>query len=172
MGTGFGEETLQDAVLEGYLRAAMAAVEARVSKVLIARGFELTVTEWSEAAVQILPRAPVSAVTQVAIRDLTGAETVVDVASYRLEGDLHFPKLRALGACLPSIGSGDARVQFTAGFGAWADVPADLQQAVLLLAAHYYEYRTETALARGCMPFGVTSLIERFRPLRMGVGAM
>lgn len=171
LGTGFGEETLQDTVLEGYLRAALAAVEARISKVLLVRGFEMTVSEWSEAGALVLPRAPVSAVTQVAMQDVTGAETVVDAASYRLEADVHWPKLRSVGACLPNIGSGEAVVAFTAGFGAWADVPADLQQAVLLLAAHYYEYRNETALARGCMPFGVTSLIERFRPLRLGARA-
>ncbi|WP_370228330.1 head-tail connector protein [Cognatishimia sp.] len=172
LGTGFGDETLQDAVLEGYLRAALAAVEARISKVLIARGFELTVAEWSDARVQVLPRAPVSSVTHVALRDLTGAETVVQAARYRLEFDQHAPKLRAVGALLPNIGSGEAIVAFTAGFGGWADVPADLQQAVMLLAAHYYEYRNETALARGCMPFGVTSLIERFRPMRIGARAV
>lgn len=172
LGTGFGDETLQDAVLEGYLRAALAAVEARISKVLIARGFELTLSGWSEASAQVLPRAPVSSVTQVTLRDVTGAETLVDAARYRVEVDQHWPKLRAVGAYLPAIGSGEAVVAFTAGFGSWGDVPADLQQAVLLLGAHYYEYRNETALARGCMPFGVTSLIERFRPLRIGVRAV
>jgi uncharacterized phiE125 gp8 family phage protein len=49
-------------------------------------------------------------------------------------------------------------------------LPADLQQAVLLLAAHYYEYRDEQSLGEGCMPFGVTSLIARYRALRMGLG--
>ena len=49
---------------------------------------------------------------------------------------------------------------------------ADLAQAVMLLAAHYYEYRDETALAEGCMPFGVASLIERYRIVRLyGGGA-
>ena len=47
----------------------------------------------------------------------------------------------------------------------WGGLPADLGQAVLLLAAHYYEYRDETALGAGCMPFGVTSLIQRYRTL-------
>ena len=40
-----------------------------------------------------------------------------------------------------------------------------------MLAAHYYEYRHETRLGDGCMPFGVSSLIERYRPLRIGLGA-
>ena len=50
------------------------------------------------------------------------------------------------------------------------DLPADLGQAVLLLAAHYYEFRHETQLGDGCMPFGVTSLIERYRTVRVFAG--
>ncbi|MCX8227300.1 MAG: head-tail connector protein, partial [Sulfitobacter sp.] len=58
-----------------------------------------------------------------------------------------------------------------AGYGAtWGQVPADLQQAVFLLAGHYYEFRHETNLSDGCMPFGVSSLIERYKPMRLGFG--
>ena len=39
-----------------------------------------------------------------------------------------------------------------------------------MLAAHYYEYRNDTGLSDSCMPFGVTSLIQRYRPLRIGTG--
>ena len=58
-----------------------------------------------------------------------------------------------------------------AGYGPdWDDVPADLAQAVLMLAAHYYDYRQDMGLGAGCMPFGVTALIERHRPLRLSGG--
>jgi uncharacterized phiE125 gp8 family phage protein len=82
--------------------------------------------------------------------------------------------LRATGATLPVIPQGgSALVQFEAGYDAvWANLPADLQQAVLMLAAHYYEYRHDTSLSDGCMPFGVTSLIERYRVMRLGVGGL
>ena len=65
----------------------------------------------------------------------------------------------------------DQTVAFGAGYGAsWSEIPADLAQAVMLLAAHYYEFRNETSLSEGCMPFGVTSLIERYKPIRLGGG--
>ena len=65
------------------------------------------------------------------------------------------------------------RVHFVAGFADnWEGVPADLRQAVLMLAAHYYEYRHDTGLSNGCMPFGVSSLIERYKALRLGAGVM
>jgi uncharacterized phiE125 gp8 family phage protein len=43
-------------------------------------------------------------------------------------------------------------------------------QAALMLAAHYYDNRHDTALGPGCMPFGVTALLERYRPLRLSAG--
>jgi len=99
-----------------------------------------------------------------------GASRTVDAAAYWLERDSVTPRLRATGAALPHPETGgELRVRFLAGFGPeWDDVPADLRQAVLMLATHYYEYRHDTALDGGCMPFGVTSLIERFRSLRLG----
>ena len=76
------------------------------------------------------------------------------------------------GRNLPRIPrGGHAEVRFVAGFGeAWEDVPADLRQAVLLLAAHFYENRTDTGSVSGSMPFGVLVLIEAYRATRIGGG--
>ncbi len=173
MGSGFGlDDDLQDEVLRSFLRAAMAAIEARTDKALLARTVGLTVSEWADPRAQALPVAPVLAVTRVATVTRAGDETDVSPQSYWLERDGHTPRLRPTGVSLPRVATGGAvRVEFTAGFGpAWTDVPSDMQQAVMMLAAHYYEYRHDTALSGGCMPFGVTSLIERFRVLRIGRG--
>ncbi|WP_439570220.1 head-tail connector protein, partial [Roseovarius mucosus] len=92
----------------------------------------------------------------------------------RLEQDVHRPVLRPVGTFLPVIVRGGvAEVRFRAGFGVgWGDLPADLAQAVLMLVAHYYEYRHDLSLSSGCMPFGVASLIERYRTVRLlGGGA-
>ena len=115
-----------------------------------------------------------SLISSVVLVDRAGTRTDVDVDAYWLERDLHCPRLRAVGAQLPTVPhAGMAEVMLTAGYGpAWTDIPADLRQAVLLLAAHYYEYRDETALSEGCMPFGVASLIERYKVVRLyGGGA-
>ena len=48
-------------------------------------------------------------------------------------------------------------------------MPADLRQAVFLLAAHYYENRAEGA-GGGSLPFGVLVLIEAYRATRIGGG--
>tara|TARA_R110002051_G_scaffold100315_2_gene170639 strand:- start:3081 stop:3335 length:255 start_codon:yes stop_codon:yes gene_type:complete len=79
--------------------------------------------------------------------------------------------LRTTSAALATIPRfGTVSITFEAGMGSdWSQVPADLQQAVFLLSAHYYEFRHETNLSDGCMPFGVSSLIERYRPMRLGM---
>ena len=170
LGSGFADDDLQDGVLGSFLRAALAAIEARCSRALIARGFVVTLSEWRDMQGQPLPVAPVQSVSEVAVVDAYGVATVIDPAAYRLEQDSFVPQLRPRGACLPHIpAEGAAEVRFQAGYGpGFDDLPADLAQAVLLLAAHYYEYRDETALSQGCMPFGVTSLIARYRPVRLG----
>ncbi|QUJ77962.1 head-tail connector protein [Sulfitobacter albidus] len=171
LGSGFGQDTVQDGVLAGFLRAALAAVEARTGKALMAREFTQSVGELRGAEALNLAVAPVTVIASVTLVSRDGAEQTVSPDIYWLERDGHTPKLRAAAACLPGPERGGAlRVRFLAGFGAeFDDLPADLRQAVLMLAAHYYEYRHDTALSDGCMPFGVSSLIERFRNLRIGL---
>ncbi|CUH80184.1 head-tail connector protein [Tropicibacter naphthalenivorans] len=173
LGTGFAEDDVQDAVLGSFLRAAMAAIEARTSKALIERSFVVTLDDWRKGDGYALPVAPVSAITELTIVDAYGVATQIAASAYRLVKDSFAPKLMPMGACLPTIPTGGAaEVRFTAGYGTSFDaVPDDLKQAVLLLAAHYYEYRDETALSQGCMPFGVTSLLARYRPVRVGLTA-
>lgn len=173
LSSGFVEDSVQDDTLNSFLRAAIAAIEARTSKALILRGFIWTLHDWRDSAGIALPVGPVPDLTRLTVIDRYGSATIIDPTRYRLETDLHAPRIRPQGSALPTIPSGGSvEMLFKAGFGASFDhVPPDLMQAVLLLAAHYHEYRNETALGGGCMPFGVTALISRYRPVRVGFGA-
>ncbi|HEX8375908.1 MAG TPA: hypothetical protein VF606_12100 [Geminicoccaceae bacterium] len=172
LGTGFPDDSLQDALLAGFLRAALAAIEGRTGKALLSRSFLLTLSAWRSPERQPLPAAPVSAIVSVTLTDATGAVTSIPLSALRLEEDAMRPCLLPVGGSLPTIPqAGAARIVLTAGYGpAWEDLPPDLAQAVLMLAAHYHEYRYDVAFDGGCMPFGVTALIERYRPLRLSGG--
>ncbi|WP_170330961.1 head-tail connector protein [Ruegeria arenilitoris] len=172
LGTGFTEASVQDEVLKGFLRAAIAAIEARTGKVLIEREFSWSLNKWRDQVGEVLPVAPVTEISVVTMSDAAGSETAVATDAYRLERDSQRPRLRPKGASLPAVSiGGSVKIVFVAGMATdWGGLPADLGQAVLLLAAHYYEYRDETALGDGCMPFGVTSLIQRYRMVRFGAG--
>lgn len=169
LGTGFADDTLQNGLIESYLRAAMSAIEGRIGKILIARDFLWSVSQWRDDYGQALPVAPISSLNSLTMIDRSGLPVVIDPGRYGLQPDTHRPKIVPLGTSLAAIPTGGtAEIAFTAGFGTvWADVPADLAQAVLLLAAHYYEHRHEAAASRAAMPFGVMALIERWRNVRL-----
>ncbi len=174
LGTGFADDGLQDGLIESFLRSAMAAVEARTGKALIERTFSWTVSRWRGTDTQTLPIGPVSAVVSVTLADRAGGEELVDAERYVLCPDMQRPMVKSVSGSLPTIPvAGSAKVEMLAGFGPeWSDLPADLAQAVMMLAAHYYEYRHEVQYDGGCMPFGVSALIERYRTLRISGGGV
>lgn len=163
---GFSDDSSQDAQLESNLRAALSRIEARIGKALFERRFVLTLMSWNGAEVHALPLAPVSRIESVKLITRAGAETLVDPAQYQLRQDGHRPGLASAGGTLPAPGMGGTiEVEFTAGYGAdWAGIPADLRQAVLILAAEFWgqNLNTETGI-----PFAVSVLLEPHRPVRL-----
>ncbi len=171
LGSGFGTDDIQDSMIASFLRAAIAAIEARTGKAILIRRFLLTVSEWHMQDIHALPIAPVSEVVRLEQVAADGERTSIDPSRYWLQGDPQRPRLRS-GTLLPDIPEGSViEILLEAGYAlSWGDVPADLRQAVLMLASHFYEYRNDTGLSEGCMPFGVSSLIERFKQMRLGAG--
>lgn len=169
LGTGFGVSPSEDAMLVAFLRAAIGAVEGRTGKALLSRGFTWTLTAWRDSAKQALPVAPVQAIAAITLKDGGGGQEVVEAELYRLARDTHRPAIEATGGCLPTVPlGGEVSVAFDAGFGAdWSGVPADLGQAVFLLAAHYYEHRQAAGFGEPDMPFEVARLIEPWRTVRI-----
>lgn len=168
MGSGFADDGLQDGLIETYLRAAMAAIEGRIGKMLFQRRFLLVLDCWRDGE-QALPVSPVSGIVSLTLVDGAGGEVSVPATAYRLVKDLHRPRLAGKGASLPAIPSeGSVKVIFDAGFGAaWTDIPVDLRQAVLLLAGEFYEQRHDDGAQAAGLPFGVVTLIERWRTVRI-----
>jgi uncharacterized phiE125 gp8 family phage protein len=168
MGSGFADDGLQDGLIESYLRAALAAIEGRIGKMLFLRRFLWVLECWRDAE-QALPVAPVAGIVSVTLVDAAGGEVVVPASSYRLVKDVHRPRLAGKGSSLPTIpNEGAVKVVFDAGFGmAWTDIPVDLRQAVLLLAGEYYEHRHDDGAQAAGLPFGVVTLIERWRTVRI-----
>ena len=174
LGTGFGEDGMQDGLLLAFLRSAATAIEGRIGKALIARNYALTLHHWRGSDAQALPMAPATDLLSVVLIDAEDGRTPLDLARFRLRQDTHRPTLDARGQALPQIpGDGSVEIGFTAGFGtAWADVPADLRHAVAMLAAEYYATRHEDGFREDQgLPYAVVTLIERWRNIRiLGAG--
>ena len=77
LGTGFADDGMQDGLIESYLRAAMAAIEGRIGKVLLARQFLWRIADWRDGAKQALPVAPVSSLVAVTWLDRDSAPDAV-----------------------------------------------------------------------------------------------
>lgn len=164
---GFPDDGAEDALLERCLRNATAAVEARAGRALIRRGFVLRLMAWDRKGQVVLPVGPVEAIT--ILRFVRGAE-VVEVAaeSWSLAPGTGRQRVSgSLGGALPPIPQGyEAEFTFDAGFGPdAADVPGDLRQAVILLAADYYERRHDDG-GPG-MPMAVRGLLDPWSPVRI-----
>jgi uncharacterized phiE125 gp8 family phage protein len=168
LGTGFADDGLQDGLIETYLRAALAAIEGRIGKMLFRRRFLWVLEGWRDEE-QALPVSPVASIVSVTLVDAAGGEVVLPGGAYRLIPDLHRPHLAGRGGALPTIPvDGAAKVVFDAGFGAtWTEIPVDLRQAALLLASEYYEHRHDDDAQAAGLPFGVVTLIERWRTVRI-----
>lgn len=172
LGTGFADDTLQDPLLERALRAAISAIEGRTGKILLQRNFRFTLWAWRDPQAQPLPVAPVVELLSVTLRSPDGDGSAVDPQAMVVEADPQRPLLRAAGFHLPAIPArGSVEITFSAGFSAdWEGVPADLGQAVMLLAASFYEHRDGAAEGSG-MPAQVARLVERYRTVRIIGGA-
>jgi len=169
LAAGFDNDDAEDSVLEVYLRAAIAAIEARIAQALMRRGFRLELACWDRDGGLTLPIGPVAAIDTL---EFVAGETVVaqDATATRLSPGTSRQRLtRDGGRALPLIPAGHiARLEFQAGHGAaWAAVPADLRQAVFQLAARAYEDRAALIGPEAGLPAGVAALIAPHRPVRL-----
>ena len=173
LGSGFGlaEDEAETAALAGFLRAAIATIEARTGKVLLTRRFRMQLDDWRDRLGQTLPLAPVNAVERIEIDDGSGTVTELPAASWRLIADMQRPMILPAGVILPNVPRlGSVTITFMAGFGdEWDAVPADLAQAAMMLAAQFYDDRS-FAGSKSALPFGVSALIERWRAVRTLAG--
>ena len=165
------DDAAETAALSGFLRAAIATIEARTGKVLLKRRFRMQLDDWRDRLGQSLPLAPVHSVEKIEIDDGNGTITALAPEGWRLVPDSQRPVVLPTGVVLPHVPRrGSVTVSFVAGFGdSWAQVPADLAQAVILLAARYYDDRSQDGL-RQALPFGVSALIEKWRQVRTLAG--
>lgn len=152
-----------------YLAASREAFERLTGRVFLASTFELSVNEWPKNGALPLGRAPIESIDSITYLDENGLERIVSDSLYTLatpEDDTGYCVLRdaftypALSDRVDAI-----KVNFTAGHDSWADVPATQRQAVLFLAAHFYELRTPINVGNSVndIPMTLTSLITMNR---------
>ena len=166
---GFALDAAEDALLDRYLRNATSVVEARISRALIRREFKLLVAAWNRDGQLVMPVGPVAQIGS--LRFVHDAEAIeLPSTAWSLEPGSGRQLLTGpCASALPAVPEGySAELIFNAGFGDGpSDLPGGLAQAVMLLAAHYFENRYGEAVSGQGIPAGVQALLETQRSFRL-----
>jgi uncharacterized phiE125 gp8 family phage protein len=139
--------------------------------VLITQSWTLSLDAWPGDGAVTLPLRPVAEVGAVRVTAAGGAVTTVPAESYIVDRASLPPRLLPAAAPLPRPGVAalGIAIDFTAGFGAAAAVPAPIRQALLLLVAHWYENREPAAEDRhgAELPPALSPLLWPYRLVRL-----
>ena len=157
----------EDALIAGLIRAAREEVEASCGLALIDQSWRLALDVLPGIGLVLLRRTPVREIVSVTTYGADGEAVLVDPQTYRLDGAsrparLHFIQLPA---ALNGI-----EIDFKAVFGeAGTAVPALLKRAILLLVAHWYEFRASFSAKDQPVSFppGYDRLISTWRSRRL-----
>jgi uncharacterized phiE125 gp8 family phage protein len=147
-----------DTHLENCLKAARVTLEKRLDMAFVARDFRLTLDQWSTKIV--LPVSPVSTILSINVTNADLTQTLIPPALYMLVNDRLLFYAYPID---PGIKFAGISIDFTAGF---VDVPADLKQAVMMLAVHYYENRGVLGHFAH-LPENIAVLIQPYKKVRI-----
>lgn len=162
--------TADDTYLDGLITAARVHVEQYCGVKLVAESVAMSFASF--AALERLTIAPIAdpATAVVKYLDSAGVLQTLDPSVYELvnvDADPLRPRIRlAFGQSWPAVRAAEDAVQVTATAG-YADVPAPIVQAMLLLIGQWYDNRSATAVdARSMpsdMPNAVPALLANYR---------
>lgn len=164
----------EDAHLIGLIAAARSHVEGLTRRLLITQSWRIYLDAWPRRgrdapfARQIdLPLAPVERVISLRVFDQLGTAELIDPALYRLDR-AHVPArlfVDGIGRQPGRSGNG-IEIDVVVGYGNAPAVPAPLRQAILRLAALWFEYRHDGDIASlAPTPPAVEALVAPYRVL-------
>ena len=132
----------EDELISGLIRAAREEVERATGLALIDQSWRLTLDAWPRTGLVLLERAPVRTLLSVTVFDGDGGASVLPPESFELDAISRPARLYLAMRPAPATALNGIEIDFTAGFGeAGTDVPDLLKRAMLILVAHWYEFR-------------------------------
>ena len=132
----------EDVLLAGLIRVAREHLERMAGLALISQGWRLYLDGWPAAGIVEIARGPVLSVEAVRAFDELGEENEIALVGHVLDGVRRPARLWLREQPDARQAVNGIEVDFTAGFGeAGEDVPDTLKRAMLIHAAHMYEFR-------------------------------
>jgi uncharacterized phiE125 gp8 family phage protein len=157
----------EDTLISGLVKAAREELEQATGLALIAQGWRLYLDCWPGTQIVLIQKAPVIALSAVTIYDLAGAPSSPSLTGFVLDR-FSRPARTAIPDTVTAPGKklNGIELDFTAGFGATGvDVPDGLKRAIMLLAAHWYEFRGAESFDRegAAWPPSFERFVSRYR---------
>jgi uncharacterized phiE125 gp8 family phage protein len=158
-----------DDVIGALIAAARGLVEAQTRRALITQSWRLVRDQWPrDGRIAVLP-APLSALSAARVYREDGSTQSIDLGAFVID-NATVPAIVAFAPfTMPEPGRTSAGIEIdvSVGYGAAADVPEPLRQAMRLLIAHWYENRGVIALGDtiAVLPASVAALIAPYRVL-------
>jgi uncharacterized phiE125 gp8 family phage protein len=160
----------EDTVLACLIRVAREHLERVTGLALISQGWRLYLDCWPDDGALEISHGPVLAVDAVRAFDEFGEESEVALAGHVLDGVRRPARLWLRERPAARQAMNGIEVDFTAGFGeSGADVPDTLKRAMLVHAAHCYEFRgaVPVEMQPASMPEGYDRLVAPFLMRRL-----
>lgn len=166
LSSGFAGDSVEDA--EAAFRSAIAHLETSLGLCLIPRRFTWRAS-LGEDGTTLAGVSPVRALVSAARVSRDGGLDPLNLAIFSLNQGAVRSRI-----CSTTRIFGTIEFTFDAGFGeSWEATPQALRRAALMLAAEYYDHRHAGAGGRNAPSIhGVAPLIQPWRPLRLGAGAV
>lgn len=132
----------EDELIGGLIRAAREDVERSTGMALIDQTWRLALDALPASDCAMLARHPVREILSVTTYGSEGEAMLVDPADYQADLSSRPARLMFLKRPMQLRAMNGIEIDFRAGFGeAGTDVPDLLKRAILVLVAHWYEFR-------------------------------
>jgi len=131
----------EDALLADLIRVARAHLEAVTGVALMSQGFRLLLDDWPCGDVIQLMRTPVQTIDAILVYDGDGVAQDLPLTGMLLDGTARPARLVLKTRPSPAQPINGIEIEFTAGYATASDVPPELVRAILMHAAHLYEFR-------------------------------
>jgi uncharacterized phiE125 gp8 family phage protein len=169
-------ESADDALLTSLMTAARLVAEVTLGRALITQTMRYLADAAPEGEALELPRPPLQSIAHIKSYDDADLASVFSSSNYLIDTSSHPGRivLRA-GACWPGISraANGFEVQYVAGYGDAAAVPAPIKAGMLAHIAQLYTHRGDALLREGqpdassiALPQAAQALYAPYRLLR------
>lgn len=159
------ESEAEDSLLERLIATARAHTEAATRRVMISQVWRAYLDRWPAKRKVLLPISPVAEIAEVRVFNDAGEPSVISPSSYSLDAARTPSNLILQAAILaPTAYANGIEIDMVCGYGNAADVPTPLREAVLRLAAQWFEQRVETGRLTLSLPSStIEALVSPYR---------